>query len=432
VASPLPRLIAPRDMTASANTAPLAVAGVPLRIMLRRTERIRKVRAFMLVAPLLVFLITIFVVPIGMLLALSVENPEVAEILPRTAVATQGWDAETMPGPDVVAIFVDEVRAAHAAKTVAKAGKRLNQELSGFRSLLIRTGREAKPTAEVAPAALLDMLIAIDERWGDIQYWRAIKKAAAPYTWFYLLAAIDRKIDVFGSIQPADPEESIYIDILIRTFWISLVVTSVCLAAGYPLAYLLATLPTRIANLLMVLVLLPFWTSLLVRTTAWTILLQDHGVVNDLGQFLGLWSDPLTLVHNRIGVYVAMTHILLPFMVLPMYSVMRGIDPAQTRAAASLGAPPFVAFLRVYLPQSMPGVGAGCLLVFILSLGYYITPALVGGPKDQMLSYFIAFFTNQTLNWGLASALSVVLLLLVMVLFAVYHRLIGVDKMKLG
>ncbi|MEX2650660.1 MAG: ABC transporter permease [Alphaproteobacteria bacterium] len=419
-------------MTVAASTAPLAVGGVPLKLQLRRADRMRRVRAFLLVAPLLLYLVVIFVVPIGMLLTLSVDNPEVAEALPRTAAAIQDWDAETLPGPELVAVFVDEVREAHEAKTVAKAGKRLNYDLSGFRSLMIKTGREARPSAEVAPDALLDMLIAIDPRWGDIQYWRAIKKAAAPYTWFYLLAAMDRKIDVFGSIQPADAEESIFVDILIRTFWISLVVTLTCLALGYPLAYLLATLPTRIANLLMILVLLPFWTSLLVRTTAWTIVLQDHGVVNDLGRFLGLWTEPLTLVHNRTGVYIAMTHILLPFMVLPVYSVMKGIDPQQTRAAASLGAPPLVAFLRVYFPQSVPGIGAGCLLVFILSLGYYITPALVGGPKDQMLSYFIAFFTNQTLNWGLAAALSVVLLVLVMVMFGLYHRLVGVDKMRLG
>jgi putative spermidine/putrescine transport system permease protein len=376
--------------------------------------------------------VVVFVVPIAALLALSVDNPEVALVLPRTAAAIQDWDAEALPGPELVAVFTEEVRQAYADKTVAKAGKRLNYDLSGFRSLLIKTGRDVKPVADVEPSAHIDMLIAIDERWGDIQYWRAIKKAAAPYTLFYLLAAVDRKIDVFGSIQPADPEEAIYVDVLIRTFWISLVVTLACLALGYPIAYLLATLPTRIANLLLILVLLPFWTSLLVRTTAWTILLQDHGVVNDLGRFLGLWSEPLTLVHNRVGVYVAMTHILLPFMVLPMYSVMKGIDPHQTRAAVSLGAPPAIAFLRVYLPQSVPGIGAGCLLVFILSLGYYITPALVGGPKDQMLSYFIAFFTNQTLNWGLAAALSVVLLTLVMVMFGVYHRLVGVDKMKLG
>lgn len=419
-------------MTTTASTASIAVGGVPLKIRLRRAERMRKVSAFLLVAPLLLFLVVIFIVPIGMLLALSVDNPEVAEVLPRTAAAIQDWDAAALPEPALIAVFVDEAREAFTAKTIAKAGKRLNYDLSGFRSLMIKTGREAKPSAEVAPTALLDMLTAIDPRWGDVQYWRAIKKAAAPYTWFYLLAAVDRKMDVFGSIEVADPEEAIYQDIIVRTFWISLVVTVVCLALGYPVAYLLATLPTRIGNLLMILVLLPFWTSLLVRTTAWTIVLQDHGVVNDLGRFLGLWTEPLTLVHNRVGVYVAMTHILLPFMVLPLYSVMKGIDPAQTRAAASLGAPPFLAFFKVYLPQSVPGVGAGCLLVFILSLGYYITPALVGGPKDQMLSYFIAFFTNQTLNWGLAAALSVVLLTLVTVMFGVYHRIVGVDKMKLG
>jgi putative spermidine/putrescine transport system permease protein len=220
--------------------------------------------------------------------------------------------------------------------------------------------------------------------------------------------------------------------VFLRTFWMSFVVTVVCLALGFPIAYLLANLPVRISNLLMILVLLPFWTSLLVRTAAWVVVLQREGPVNELLQWIGLIDEPLQLVFNRTGVYIAMSHILLPFMILPLYSVMKSIPPVYVRAAASLGANPVVAFLRVYLPQTVPGIGAGCLLVFILAMGYYITPALVGGPKDQMASYFIAFFTNNTINWGMASALGAVLLTATLLLYAVYSRLLGMDKVRLG
>ena len=228
------------------------------------------------------------------------------------------------------------------------------------------------------------------------------------------------------------PDQAIYLGIFLRTFWISFVVTALCLLLGYPLAYKLASLPARISNLLLILVLLPFWTSLLVRTGAWVVLLQREGVVNDVLIALGLTSEPLQLVYNRFGVFVAMTHILLPFMVLPLYSVMRGIPPQYMRAAASLGARPLRAFLRVYLPQTVPGIGAGCLLVFILAIGYYITPALIGGINDQMVSYFVAFFTNQTVNWGMASALGTVLLIVTLLLFALYARLVGIDRLRLN
>jgi putative spermidine/putrescine transport system permease protein len=196
-------------------------------------------------------------------------------------------------------------------------------------------------------------------------------------------------------------------------------------------------MPTRgfapvTANLLMILVLLPFWTSLLVRTTAWIVLLQNEGIVNQALLFLRLIDHPVRLIYNRFGVYVAMTHVLLPFMVLPLYGVMHAIKPVYMRAALSLGARPSVAFARVYLPLTLPGVGAGCLLVFILALGYYITPALVGGAADQMISYFIAFYTTDTVNWGMASALGAVLLVSTLVLYSVYQRLVGAEGMRLG
>ncbi|MCH7540934.1 MAG: ABC transporter permease [Proteobacteria bacterium] len=407
------------------------VDGVPLKVKLRRAERMRKIRAVSLIAPLFLFLAVTFVMPIGIMLFRSVQNPEISQILPRTAQAIQQWDGEGLPGEDVVAAFIADLRAAKEAKTHGKVAKRLNYDLSGFRSLILQTARRPPPP-ETPPSELLDKLIEIDKRWGETRYWATIKKAAPPYTMFYLLAALDRNFDVKGNVIHAPPEVSIYIDVLERTFWMSFIVTAVCFLLGYPIAYLLATLPTKHSNLLMILVLLPFWTSLLVRTTAWVVLLQTQGVVNDAAVALGLWSERIQLIHNRTGVYVAMVHILLPFMVLPLYSVMKTISPAATRAARSLGANPFTAFVRIYLPQTVPGIGAGSLLVFILSIGYYITPALVGGSSGQMISNFIAYHMKSSLNWGLAGALGAILLVLILVLYWLYNRLIGIEKMRMG
>jgi putative spermidine/putrescine transport system permease protein len=225
---------------------------------------------------------------------------------------------------------------------------------------------------------------------------------------------------------------AIYVDILLRTIGISLLVTVCTLILGYPVAYMLATLPQRTASMLMIFVLLPFWTSLLVRTTAWFILLQDNGVVNDSLVGLGLTDGPLKLIFSRFGTVVAMTHIQLPFTLLPIYSVMKTISPSYMRAAKSLGATPFHAFIKVYMPQTLPGVAAGCLLTFILCLGYYITPALVGGPTDQMVSGFIAQAINQENNWGKACAFGTILLIATLILYFVYNKLIGIDRMKLG
>jgi len=253
-----------------------------------------------------------------------------------------------------------------------------------------------------------------------------------PVTPFYLLSAADLRLNADGAVVSAPPDQSIFRTVFLRTLWISSLVTGLTLLLGYPVAYLLARLPTRISNLLMILVLLPFWTSLLVRTTAWIVLLQTYGVINDFALWLGIFDERVQLIFNRGGTVLAITHIQLPFTILPIYSVMKTISPTHVRAARSLGAGPFYAFWRVYFPQTVPGIAAGCLLTFILALGYYITPALVGGPNDQMVSYFVAHYTNRELNWGMASALGSVLLAATLVLFFVYNRLIGIDRMKLG
>ncbi len=203
---------------------------------------------------------------------------------------------------------------------------------------------------------------------------------------------------------------------------------------GYPIAFLLANLPSKTSNMLLILVLLPFWTSLLVRTSAWKVMLQQQGVINDTLVWLGLVDDAarLIMINNQFGTIVAMTHILLPFMILPLYSVMQTIPVSYVRAAKSLGATNWTAFWRVYFPQSVPGIGAGCILVFILAIGYYITPELVGGTKGVFISNRIAYHISSSLNWGLAAALGTILLVAVLMLYWVYDKIVGIDNVKLG
>jgi putative spermidine/putrescine transport system permease protein len=242
------------------------------------------------------------------------------------------------------------------------------------------------------------------------------------------------KYDKRGEIVMQDENRRIYGKLFLRTFAISMAITLICVILAYPISYLLATLPLRYSNLLMIFVLLPFWTSLLVRTTAWIVMLQSQGVLNDLFVFFGLVSDDnrLQLIYNMTGTIIAMTHILLPFMVLPLYSVMKTISPSYMRAALSLGANPTVAFIRVYVPQTLSGIGAGSILVFILSIGYYITPALVGGTDGTLISNQIAYHMQSSLNWGLAGALGALLLFSVLALYLIYNKIVGVDNMRLG
>ncbi|UCG06585.1 MAG: ABC transporter permease, partial [Desulfobacterales bacterium] len=402
-----------------------------LKEMLRRAERRRKIKAASLVAPLFFFLLITFIIPILLLLYRAIENPEILEVMPLTAAAIKEWDGADIPDEKVFAALAADLRQAVKDREVGKAGKRLNYDITGFRSLLIKTARKVSQL-KTEPASYRDAVITIDNRWGDLRYWAAVKRAATPYTDFYLLAAIDLERDQQSNIARVPQDRALYIIVFVRTFKMSLVVTLWCLLLGYPVAWMLAGLPVRYSNLLMILVLLPFWTSLLVRTAAWIIVLQKEGIINTILQWAHLTPGPLQLVFNRFGVYVAMVHILLPFMILPLYSVMRNIPRSYMRAASSLGANPVVAFLKVYVPQSMPGISAGCLLVYILAIGYYITPALVGGPKDQMLSYFIAFYTNNTINWGMASGLAVLLLTATILLYIVFNRFIGVERLRMG
>ena len=404
--------------------------GPSLKQRLARAERFNRLKSKALILPLLLFLLLTFLLPIGALLLRSVDNPEVVGSLPRTVEAISAWDGRGLPDESVYQAIASDIVEARRNQSLGDLSKRLNMELAGFRSLVSSTARKLPLRDE--PASYQDAFLDLDARWGDPPYWLVIRRNASPVTPYYLLAALDHRIDDLGELAKATPDQAIYLDIFARTFWMSLVITAICLVLAYPLAYLLANLPTRSGNLLMILVLLPLWTSILVRVAAWIVLLQSGGLINSALMSLGIIEQPLQLVFNRSGVYVAMVHIMLPFMILPIYSVMKGISPSYMRAAVSLGCHPFASFWRVYFPQTLAGVGAGCLLVFILSIGYYITPALLGSPNDQMISYFVAFYTNTTINWGMATALGGLLLAATLVLYVVYSWLVGASKLRLG
>jgi len=400
-----------------------------LRRALRRSRRREQLRAAALVLPLFVFLAACFVVPIGAMLSRGIFENDIARILPTVTAALKDWDGRDLPPDSAYAALVADLRAAREAGTLASAATRLNYDVPGFRTLFFTTARQLPPEAT---GSVRDTLVGIDPKWGERETWAAIRRAGGPATDFYVLGALDLRRDADNSIVGAPSEQRVFRGVLWRTLWISAMVTLICLALGYPVAYVIAAQPPARAGMLLFLVLLPFWTSLLVRTVAWVVLLQKEGVLNSLFLSLGIVNEPLKMIFNRFAVYVAMVHVLLPFMVLPLYSVMRGIPPSYLRAASSLGARPLTAFRRVYVPQTLPGIGAGCLMVFIQALGYYITPALVGGADDQMISYFIAFYASKTVNWGMAAALSIMLLAATLALYAVYNRMVGVERMRLG
>ncbi|MBT9512005.1 MAG: ABC transporter permease [Acidovorax sp.] len=409
--------------------APTGSPPGALRQALARAESRRKWRAFALTLPLLVFLLLTLLVPIAALLQRAVENPEVANALPATMRALDGWDRKDAPAAPAYAALVQDLARLPDSSDAGALARRLNTEVPGARSMVMGAYR-ALPL-EGTPEAIRAQLLGKDPRWADAPLWQAIAKNGARWTPDYLLASVDLQRDALGHIERMPEEQRAFGGILLRTFHISLVVTLVCLLLGYPLAWWLASLPARPANVLMILVLVPFWTSILVRVAAWIVLLQSEGLVNRGLMGLGLIEQPLALLFNRTGVVIAMVHILLPFMILPLYSVMKSVPPTYLRAAVSLGSSPMAAFFRVYVPQTYPGIGAGVLLVFILAIGYYVTPALLGGADDQMLSYYIARYTNVEVNWGMACALGALLLAATLVLYGVYRRF-GKAELSLG
>ncbi|TQS73180.1 ABC transporter permease [Rhodobacteraceae bacterium] len=503
-----------------------------LKRSLNRALRAQKMRALMLIAPLLIFILVTFIAPIVDMLFRSVENEIVSDTLPRTVLALDDWEytsGET-PSEAVFAALYYDLFVAAELKEHTRLGSRLNYETTGISSLFRKSGRrvdrfdtdiyadqftaldpawgepatwtmmsealdddpdalpetasalegwhhllkvERDDPATEAPADILftalyrdlsagapglndgdlaamtatarqavdgfetvsirDQFVDVDDSWLDPEIWGTIKAYAPKYTIGYFLKSVDYQLTPEG-IEKQPEDQQIYIRLFVRTLVMSLTIMVSCIVLGYPVAFLLANLPMRYSNVLMILVLLPFWTSLLVRTSAWKVLLQNQGVINDILVWLHIVSESgrLALINNQTGTIIAMTHILLPFMILPLYSVMQTIPPTYMRAAKSLGATDWTAFWRVYFPQSVPGIGAGSILVFILAIGYYITPELVGGTSGIFISNRIAYHISSSLNWGLAAALGSILLVAVLMLYWAYDRIVGIDNVKLG
>ncbi|MGI2944124.1 ABC transporter permease [Vibrio diabolicus] len=401
-----------------------------LKAQLQKAERRKKLRSIMLTIPLVCFILFTFAFPILDMLYRSVDNREISQSLPQTIQALESWDYQGQPHQEVIEAFSVEVLALYQSKELPKIASRMNIEESGMRSLLMKTGRKLSRLTSLPSS--VTQLAKLDKRWTNPKYWAAFKNLSGALTFSHYLAALDLQVNEFGDIEPQPEKRQIYVDLFFKTFWMSISITLICLVMAYPVAYLLANLPDKRANLLLIIVLLPFWTSLLVRTTSWIVLLQNQGVINDLLIWSGFTSERIQMIHNTFGTVVSMVHILLPFMILPLYSVMKGISPTYFRAARSLGATPFIAFIKVYMPLTLPGIGAGALLTFILSVGFYITPALVGGRSGQMISNMIAYHMQTSLNWGMAGALGGLLLFVVLVLFYMFNRVVGINNLKVG
>ena len=401
--------------------------GRPLKAALIAAQARARRRAFFLVAPLLAFVLITFIMPIGQMLHRSIYHDGFSSTAPLTSAWLNAGGQE--PDETAFAALAADVKQMKANKTAGLAGTRVNYNLPESRSLFTALARQA----DSLTPPYKESILAIDPKWGNPDLWQAMRSSAHAYTADFYILATDHQRDAHGQIEKVPENRRIYQYLYIKTFLLSGLITVFCLLLAFPVAHLLAVLPMARANLLMILVLLPFWTSLLVRTTSWIVLLQEQGVVNDLGVSMGIIADDdrLAMMYNQLGTIIVMTHVLLPFMILPLYSVMKVIPPSYARAARSLGATSWTTFRRIYLPQTLPGIGAGALLVFIMSVGYFITPALVGGASGQLFSNMIDFHMKNS-NWSMAAALSALLLAGVLLLYWLYDRLIGIDNLKLG
>ena len=411
--------------------------GVPLKQSLKKAERKNKIRAFLLVFPLLLFVFVTFVMPIGDMLLRSVDDSQINTVFPKTFEEFKKWDREKdlLPPEEVYRTLFEELSTGDKIQ-IGRALTRMNYSKSGWKSLIKKTSREIKKMTRngETPKSYKKTLIAINKDWGDATFWYSMSQMINKQTPIYYWNAIDRTFDEEQNVIMQDEKRRIYVQTWIKTLKVSVYVTLFCLILGFPVAHLLANLPLRYSNLLMIFVLLPFWTSLLVRTTAWIVMLQQKGVINGVLVWLGILSDEgrIQMVYNETGTLIAMTQILLPFMILPLYSVMKVIPKSHMRAAQNLGAKPAKAFFKVYLPQTIPGMSAGGLLVFVLAIGYFITPELVGGKDGKLIGSWIAYHLKTTLNWGLCAALGAILLGVMLIFYWLYNKIVGIDNIKLG
>ena len=409
----------------------LSSDGIPLEESLKKAERKNKLKAVLLVAPLFLFILIIYIFPIGDMLFRSVDDRMITKMLPKTFKAMEKWNGQDLPEEPVYKGLYEDLSYLKKTKTYGKIIARLNYEKGGFSSLIKKTVRKINKFEE---GNYKDQFIKVHKRWGQSEYLVALKNVAPKWTYAKYLKGIDRKFDQDGNIIQVPEDRRIHKTLWLRTVNVAFWVTIFCFILAYPISHLLATLPMKYSNLLMICVLLPFWTSLLVRTSSWMVLLQQQGPINDLIVWIGLAADDNRpeLMYNVIGTFVAMTQILLPFMVLPLYSVMKTISPSLMRAGKSLGGTPLTSFVKIYFPLTIPGIGAGCLLVFILAIGYDITPALVGGASGSLISNTIAYHMKSSLDWAFASALGTMLLVGVLTIYWIYNKLVGIDNIKLG
>ena len=417
-------------MSQTAKGEILTTDGIPLKVSLKRAERKNKIRALLLVLPLALFITITFVIPIISMLMRSVDDKQINTVFPKTFEIFKQWDQKELPSEEMYASIFNEIMTAEKWQ-IGKASTRMNYSKSGWKSLIKKSKRKFKKIEE---GPYKEQMIAIDKKWADMEYWKAIGQMVDPITFGYYLNAVDLKYDSNKKIVRQPEKRRIYNYTWYKTIKISVLVTLFCLILGYPIAHLLATLPLKLSNLLMIFVLLPFWTSLLVRTVSWIVILMQNGIFNNILVWAGIVSDDnrIQLIYNETGTLIAMTQILLPFMVLPLYSVMKTIPPSYMRAALNLGAQPMHAFYRIYMPQTVPGISAGGLLVFVLAIGYFITPELVGGSDGQLIGHWIAYHLKSSLNWGLCSALGTILLVAMLVLYWVYNKIVGIENIKLG
>ena len=396
-------------------------------------ERLAKIKAFLLVTPLLLFVLVFFVTPILLILVKAVYNPKVNTLIPQTVMVIKQYDYKNVfPKEEVIKVFLTELQVLSKNRTSGILAEELNRQVSGFGSTIKKTARKIRKEDINAISNYKEYLLKITKKWDNPKFWIAIQRSYSSFTFSNILAAVDLEYDMDGNIVQKDESQRIYFPILIKTLYMAILITFFTIILADPTAYFLSTLSKSKANLLMIFVLLPFWTSLLVRIVSWITLLQEYGVVNELLLYLNIIDKPLDIVFNQFATIITMTHILLPFMVLPLYGSMRAMDITYVKASASLGANPFMTFFKIYFPLTLSGLSAGAVLVFIISIGYYITPALIGGVDGQMISNLVEFHMRTSNNWELASAIGGILLFITLALYAIYNRLVGVDNMKLG
>ncbi|MCR9220120.1 MAG: ABC transporter permease [Alphaproteobacteria bacterium] len=388
-----------------------------------------KDRMIWLAAPAFLFVLIGFAAPILWFLSQSVDGEAIGRALPQTAAALARWDGETAPPAAAYDAMVQDLSALEDRPAVGALARELNFREPGYRTVIWRTHRALRKAGSADPGQSgLDRLLAADPAWGGVEIWRVIQREARRFTPFFLLNSLDLEQAPQGGVERKPEVERVFLSIYGRTIVIALTVTGLCALLGYPVAYLIANAAPRWGLLLLLIVLLPFWTSLLVRTLSWMVIFQRQGVLNGVLLDLGLLTDNLQLLRTRTAVYVSMVHILLPFMVLPLYSVMKKIPRTYVMAAESLGAGRLRALATVYFPQTAPGLAAGAVLVLTLALGFYITPMLLGGGGDQMVSYFVATYVNESLNWGTAAALAGWLMLFAFLCFF----LINLTSRRMG